>query len=112
MKYRSLALALALALATPALSLAQSKTEDHSAHHPSGTSAPFVNAEVRRVDKAAGKVTLRHEAIPNLDMPGMTMVFTAQKPEVLDSLKVGDKVRFTADKVNGQYIATSIESAQ
>lgn len=109
MKHLSLALVVALAFTTPALSLAQSKAEDHSAHHPSEAAAPLVSAEVRRVDKAAGKVTLRHEAIPNLDMPAMTMVFTAQKPEVLDTLKVGDKVRFNADKVNGQYVVTSIE---
>lgn len=73
--------------------------------------APLVNAEVRRIDRSAGKVTLRHEPIPNLDMSNMTMVFTATKPEILDGLKVGDRVRFSADKVKGQYIVTRIEPA-
>lgn len=69
----------------------------------------FSEGEVRKVDKSAGKVTLKHGEIRNLDMPPMTMVFTAKDPALLDKVKVGDKVKFTADKDGGTYIVTAIE---
>ena len=64
--------------------------------------------EVRKVDKAQGKVTLRHGPLTNLDMPAMTMVFKASDPKLLDGLKEGDKVRFTAEKVSGTIAVTAI----
>jgi Cu/Ag efflux protein CusF len=64
---------------------------------------PLVEAEVRKVDTAAAKITLKHGEIPNLDMPPMTMVFQAREPAQLDGLKTGDKVQFRAEKVNGAY---------
>jgi Cu(I)/Ag(I) efflux system protein CusF len=67
-------------------------------------------AEVRKVDKAAAKITLRHEAIRNLDMPPMSMVFVVRDPAVLDKVKAGDKVLFTAEKDGSQYVVTSIEA--
>ena len=74
--------------------------------------APMVEAEVRKVDKEAQKLTLRHGPIPNLEMPSMTMVFRVTDPSVLGRLSVGDKVRFRADKVDGQYTVTAIEAAK
>ncbi len=65
--------------------------------------------EVRKVDKEAGKITLRHGPIPNLDMPNMTMVFRVKDPAMLDRVKVGDKVSFAADMVGGQVTVTKIE---
>jgi Cu/Ag efflux protein CusF len=70
---------------------------------------PPSEAEVRKVDTAAGKITLKHGEIPNLEMPPMTMVFQARDPALLATVKAGDKVRFTADKVNGAYTVMSIE---
>jgi Cu/Ag efflux protein CusF len=70
---------------------------------------PPSEAEVRKVDTAAGKITLKHGEIPNLDMPPMTMVFQVRDPTLLTRVKAGDKVRFTADKVNGAYTVMSIE---
>lgn len=64
---------------------------------------PLVDAEVRKVDTAAAKITLKHGEIPNLEMPPMTMVFQAREPAQLDGLKAGDKVQFRAEKVNGAY---------
>lgn len=64
---------------------------------------PWVEAEVRRVDASAGKVTLKHGAIPNLDMPPMTMVFVANHPRELEAVQPGDRVSFSAETVNGQY---------
>ncbi|WP_428293047.1 copper-binding protein [Hydrogenophaga sp.] len=69
-------------------------------------------AEVRKVDRAAGKITLKHGEIPNLDMPPMTMVFQVADPALLATVKAGDKVRFSADKVKGAYTIMSIEPAR
>ncbi len=68
--------------------------------------------EVRKVDKDTGKITLKHGPLANLDMPAMTMVFLAGDKGMLDQVKVGDKVRFQADKVGGQFTVTRIEPAQ
>ncbi len=59
------------------------------------------DGEVRKVDKEAGTLTLRHGRIENLDMPGMTMVFRVADPSMLETLKEGDKIRFAADRLNG-----------
>jgi Cu/Ag efflux protein CusF len=81
----------------------------------SGNAAPAATAladgEVRKVDKDAGKLTLRHGPIAKLDMPGMTMVFKVADPKMLDALKEGDKVRFSADRINGAMTVTAIEVA-
>lgn len=92
MKIRTLTAALAaLALALPAL--AQDLTD----------------AEVRKVDKAAAKLTLKHGEIKHLDMPPMTMVFQVRDKALLDTVKAGDKVRFRAAQEGGQYVVTAIE---
>ena len=71
----------------------------------------LTDGEVRKVDKAVGKVTLKHGEIKNLDMPPMTMVFGVKDKALLDNIKAGDKVKFTADKdATGQYVVTSIEA--
>lgn len=67
-----------------------------------------VDAEVRKIDKAQGRLTLAHGEIKNLDMPAMTMVFRVADPAMLDKVAVGDKVRFQAEKVNGQFTVTQI----
>jgi len=85
-------------------------TVDHSAHHPA-TNAPQVDGEVRKIDKEQGKVTLRHGPISNSEMGGMTMVFRVADPKLLESVKEGDKVKFTADKVNGVITVMSIQAA-
>ena len=59
--------------------------------------APMTDAEVRKVDKAAGKVTLKHGAIPNLGMTPMTMVFRVADPKMLERVRPGDRVRFRAE---------------
>ena len=72
-------------------------------------SATMTVGEVRKVDPAQGKVTIKHEAITNLDMPPMTMVFRAEKPELLKDLKAGDKIRFHAESDKGALVVTRIE---
>jgi Cu/Ag efflux protein CusF len=72
-----------------------------------------VSGTVTKIDEAAGKITLKHGPIKKLDMDeGMTMVFKAGTPEMLKQVKAGDKVRFDADKVNGQLTVTKIERAK
>lgn len=76
--------------------------------HPAGAQ-DLASGEVRRLDRAAGKLTLRHGEIPNLDMPPMTMVFEVADPSRLDSLKVGDKIKFRAEKSATGFVVTAIE---
>jgi Cu/Ag efflux protein CusF len=94
---------------------AHAQQADHGAHHPTeavATRVPQSEGEVRKVDPAQGKVTLRHGPLVNLDMPAMTMVFTVPDKKLLDGLKEGDKVKFTADKKDGAFIVTAIEAAK
>ena len=73
----------------------------------------MVNGQVTKIDESAGKITLKHGPIRKLDMnEGMTMVFRVQDPAMLRQVKVGDKVRFDADRVNGQITVTKIEKAR
>jgi len=75
---------------------------------PAVADGEMVKGEVVKVDKAAGKVTLKHGPIKKLDMDSMTMVFRVADPAVLDKLKAGDKIEFEADRVNGAITLTKI----
>ena len=74
--------------------------------------AAMADGEVRKVDKEAKKITLKHGEIKNLDMPGMTMVFQVKDPAMLDKVKAGDKVRFTAEKAGSAIVVTDIQQAK
>ncbi len=76
----------------------------------SATSAKdMAEAEVRKVDKDAKKVTLKHGPIKNLDMPGMTMVFQVRDAALFDKLVVGEKILFTAEQLQGAFVITGAE---
>jgi Cu(I)/Ag(I) efflux system periplasmic protein CusF len=77
----------------------------------SGAWADETDGEVRKIDKAQSKITLKHGEIKNLDMPAMTMVFRIKEPKQLDALAVGDKVKFAAEKIDGNYVVTQIVKA-
>ena len=115
---KSIATTLALSALLSGPIMAQQKPADHASHLATGTATPVTNAadladgEVRKVDKDAGKLTLKHGEIRNLDMPGMTMVFQVRDPALLDKVKVGDKVKFRAEKAAGVYVVTAIEVAR
>jgi Cu(I)/Ag(I) efflux system protein CusF len=108
--YRSLAIAAAFILsAAPVFA-------QHNHGAPSSTvaaSAPAASAlsegEVRRLDKAAGTITLRHGPLVNVDMPPMTMSFAVKDRAALDKIKVGDKVRFRIEKEGADYVVTRLE---
>ena len=57
---------------------------------------------VVRVNATEGRITLRHGAISRLDLPAMTLVYHAD-PALLAGVAVGDQVRFTAQRADGQY---------
>ncbi len=73
---------------------------------------PWVQAEVKKVDVAGGRITLRHGDIPNLDMPGMTMAFRVADPKMLDTVKPGDAVRVAIEKRKGQLVIVRMEAAK
>ena len=91
--------------------------QNHAEHHPAAakadaaTAAEFVDGEVRRVDRSAGKLTLRHGEIKHLAMPPMTMVFEVKDRAMLDTLKPGDKVKFRAADDNGKFTVMEIRQA-
>jgi len=67
------------------------------------------SGEVRRVDAAGGKVTIKHDKIAALDLPAMTLVYQAD-PALLAGIKPGDHVRFTATRQGGRYVVTEISN--
>lgn len=73
---------------------------------------PIADAEIRKIDLENKKITLKHGAIKNLDMPPMSMVFQVKDVALLDKLSAGDKVKFTADMVGGAMVVMSIEKAK
>ena len=72
---------------------------------------PMVGGEVRKIDTSANKITLKHGEIKNLDMPPMTMVFQVKDPAILAKVKIGDKVQFTVDNINGAMTVLTLEPA-
>lgn len=107
-------LALCIILSTfAALAAAQ-----HAHHEPAAAQVAQAPAkapsdgEVRKVDKAAGKITIRHGEIPNIGMGPMTMVFGVQSPALLDKVAAGDKVKFRVEEIKGDYVVTMIEKAK
>jgi Cu/Ag efflux protein CusF len=110
-RIRPLLLTLALAAAGAAAAPAVYAQVAASAEAPADAARDLADGEVRRIDKAQGKVNLRHGEIKSLDMPPMSMWFVLKDPTWADILKVGDKVRFVAEKVGTQYTIIQIEPA-
>ena len=74
---------------------------------PASAQTATASGEVRRVDAAQGKITIKHEAIADLGLPAMTLVYQIA-PELLAGVNPGDKVTFTASRVNDGYVITKI----
>ena len=98
MKFKAMLATLALVLAVDAA--------------PGFAQSAAVDGEVAKVDQSAGKITIKHGPLKQFDMDGMTMVFRAGDPEVLKTVKVGDKIKFVPERINGQFTATKIEKAK
>jgi len=108
MKRKLASLIVGLALAVPAWADMHRMDHDGMAARPA-VAGPLSDGLVKKVDKAQGKLTLRHGPLVNLDMPPMTMVFRVTDPAWLDQLKPGDKIRFRADQVDGVLTVTRLD---
>lgn len=100
-------LALAALLATSGPLTAQA-----AAPATANASTESSEAVVKKIDPAAGKVSLAHGPLKNLGMPAMTMVFKVKDPALLGRLKVGDRIRFVAELSGNDYLATQIEKVR
>ena len=100
-------------LAVLLLALPGAQAQEEHAHHDMAASAApaaMSTGEVVKVDKEAGKITLRHGPLENLGMPGMTMAFRVAQPGMLEQVKPGDQVRFVADKTAGALTITTLQT--
>ena len=96
-----------------AAALASAQDQQHAGHGThEAAAAELAEGEVRKIDKEAGKITLRHGEIRNLNMAAMTMVLRVQDPAMLDGVQVGDKVRFAAERLNGAITIVQMQKAQ
>ena len=82
-----------------------------AAADPAAAAVPMSDGEIKKVDKGAGKITVKHGPLVNLDMPPMTMVFKVKDAAMLDQVKAGDKVKFIVEKINGALTITTIQAA-
>lgn len=92
--------------------LAEPTSDDHGAHHGAAAipSSALTAGEVRKVDKAAKKITIKHGPIASLEMPAMTMVYPVADPALLDRVKPGDQILFAAEKTGDALTVTRIET--
>ncbi len=100
------ALLAALALSSVPAAFAQATQATASAADAMST------GEVKKVDKNAGKMTIKHGPLQNIGMDAMTMVFRVQDKAMLDQVKAGDKINFVAEEPNGQLTVTKLEKQQ
>lgn len=103
------------ALALPLLisfNMPVAAAQEPAAEIKSAEAAAVSSGEVRKIDKEAGKITIKHGALANLGMPPMTMVFRVSDPALLDQVKPGDKIDFVAEKANGALVVTKIQAAE
>ena len=101
--------AVALGVALPMSSFAQPAVDPVKTE--ATQSASLTDGEIKKVDLDNGKVTIKHGDIKHLDMPGMTMVFTAKDKSMLANLKPGDRVKFVAASEGGKLVVTEIQAA-
>ena len=109
------ALALPLALSLPAVAQTTAPAATPAATKPMGGmthSAEMAEGQIRKISKDTGKLTIKHGPIKTMDMPPMTMVFTAKDPAMLDKVAVGDKVRFVVVDQGGQMVVTELQSVK
>lgn len=111
-------LILSAALVLPAAAIAADEHAGHDHQHgmmmqsADQAASSLVDGTVKKVDKAAGKVTITHGPLTNLGMPGMTMAFKVKDKAWLDQMKEGDKIRFVADYADGALAVVRYEPAR
>lgn len=102
-----LTLAIALSV-TCTIPIVWANHHEHEAH--ASQNSGMIKGEVRRIDTENRKLTIRHEAIPDLDMAAMTMAFRVADTISIDKLKAGDKIRFSLGKIEGKWVVVAIEN--
>ena len=102
--------AVAVGIALPMSSFAQASMEPGKTE--AAQSASLTDGEIKKVDLDNGKVTIKHGEIKHMDMPGMTMVFTAKDKSLLSNVKHGDKVKFMVVNEGGKMVVIDILPAQ
>lgn len=107
MKNLLIAIALGCSLAIPAFAAEQAATPSSSE-----AAANMNQGEVRKIDAATQKITLRHGPIASMGMPPMTMVFGVQDAGLLESISVGDKVNFVVEQKGTQFVVTELQRVQ
>lgn len=114
--FSKLSIAIAMAAGSALAAAQDGGHAGHAAHgaHAGHQAAPaeLTEGEVRKIDREAGKITLRHGELKNLNMGAMTMVFRVREPAMLDQVKAGDKVKFAADRVGGAIMVVQLQAAQ
>jgi Cu/Ag efflux protein CusF len=100
----------AAAIFAPAVQADSAPPNKKSAAGATQSSSAMAEGEVRKVDKDAKKITIKHGPLQKLDMPAMTMVFQVKDPALLEKVKVGDQIRFDAEKLGGGFVVTKIEA--
>jgi Cu(I)/Ag(I) efflux system protein CusF len=102
----------ALAMALCATLTLAPHVQAHEGHdHASTDTQGWTMAEVKKVDTAQKKITLKHGDIGNLNMPGMTMVFNVKNAQLLQGVQAGDHVQFTATQEGDRYFVTQLKPA-
>lgn len=104
----TLAIALSVTCTIPTVWANHHEHEAHTSH--ASQASGMIKGEVRRIDTENRKLTIKHEAIPDLDMAAMTMAFRAADTISIDKLKAGDKIRFSLSKVEGKWVISAIEN--
>ena len=106
-------LAIAIAMTAAAAGASAQEHQHHGAHATHTAAAlAVVDGEVKKIDKETGKITLRHGEITNLNMAAMTMALRTRDAAMLDQVKVGDKVKFSADRVNGAITVVQLQKVE
>ncbi len=96
----------------PAVALAADAPATPEAKAKAPAAAPLTVGEVKKVDREARKVTIKHGPIENLKMPPMTMVFRVKDPSMLDGIDAGTKIRFRAEESDGGYLVTRMQKGK
>ncbi len=109
-KFNVASLIFAIAATLSVAAFAQEKVAPVQATATDTKSMEMTDGEIRKVDLENKKITIKHGDIKNLDMPGMTMVFQVKDAAMLDKVKAGDKVKFSADKIGGAIVVTDIQA--
>ena len=115
MKNKFLSIAVGLALASSASAFAASGMGNmdksaSSSNKAGSTAASMSHGEVKKVDASTGKLTIKHGPLENLGMDGMTMVFRVKDPAMISQVKVGDKIDFVAEDLDGALTVTKLQT--